>query len=519
MELHDLLARGLLPKEYPPPFTSEPFAAYVSDKQITPVPQVGLKRLITTPAIHNLARPGGSRRRLHIPNPFAYIRVGKLLADHWATLETHMKRSPFSVSAPMMDPTGVRCLRARIDGADLALERARVRSAAKFSLRTDIARFYGSLYTHSIPWALDGKIAAKQSRHGGLANDLDEAMRDLQAGQTLGIPVGPDASLVVAELVASTIDQELYTKGLRGFRFMDDFEFGFATRIAADAALAVIEEVLAQYELAINLAKTSIEPLPIELERAWIAEIRTYPLDTITRNVAVTFFNRVFELKRQFPNDPVLAYAVSRLRGAQVNDIWPTLRDLLSQCALAEPGAIEAFVTLLEEADDAPTQAAIDGVIQTILEHQADLSHGSELAWSIWTAIWFERPIPTALAKRVDGNPDPALAILALCARDKGLIRRNVQFPKWSDALTADSLYGPMWLLTYEADRRGWLRPSAGSVVKGDPNFGPLLAANVSFFDQNVKAPTKTLVFGVPSMTLQVYGELPTPSVLVSNPP
>jgi hypothetical protein len=64
-----------------------------------------------------------------------------------------------------------------------------------------------------------------------------------------------------------------------------------------------------------------------------------------------------------------------------------------------------------------------------------------------------------------------------------------------------------MWLLTYEADRRGWLRPPGGSVVMNDRNFGPLRAADIAFFDENVKAPTKTLLFGVPSMTLQVYGE------------
>src|SRR3954469_11679127 len=100
MQLYDLLARGLFPKESPPPFTSAAFAAFVRDAQITSVPSIG-QRLVTTPGVHNLARPGGSRRRLHIPNPFSYIRVGQLLEDNWSAVESHIAKSPFSVSAPV----------------------------------------------------------------------------------------------------------------------------------------------------------------------------------------------------------------------------------------------------------------------------------------------------------------------------------------------------------------------------------------------------------------------------------
>jgi hypothetical protein len=72
--------------------------------------------------------------------------------------------------------------------------------------------------------------------------------------------------------------------------------------------------------------------------------------------------------------------------------------------------------------------------------------------------------------------------------------------------LTPDSLYGPTWLLTYEADVHGWLRPTKRGIVRSDANFAPLKAANVSFFDESVVAPTKTLLFGVPATSLTVYG-------------
>lgn len=501
VNVETLIAAGYFPKEYPPPFNTRSFAAYAA----TLSPSEFGSRVSSRPASHNLARPGGLRRRLHIPNPFSYLRLAHLLADHWLTIEQFCSASTLAVSTPVSDSSAARALRPRLDGADLAVERARVRRSARVILRTDIARFYNSIYTHSLPWALHGKDAAKRRRTGGLGNDIDERLRDLQDGQTLGIPVGPDTSLVAAEIVATAIDRRLAEFGLYGFRFIDDFEFGFDTRSEAASALATIEEVLSDFELAINPRKTSIEDLPVELERPWIAEIRSYPLAVATRQNLISFFNRVFDLKKAFRHDPVLAYAVSRLRSTHLSDQWPILRDILCQCVLAEPGSLESFVTLAQEHVDEDTGTTVDAVIRSVLQHQSHLSHGSEIAWALWAAIWFRRRIPTVLAKRLDGQPDPAVGLLCLRARSLGLIRRNVEFPIWRGMLTTPSLYGPMWLMSYEADTQGWLRAGKRSILDRDERFGELKRRGVSFFDSQVAAPTRTLLTGAPASIMAVY--------------
>ena len=140
-----------------------------------------------------------------------------------------------------------------------------------------------------------------------------------------------------------------------------------------------------------------------------------------------------------------------------------------------------------------------------VLDQHTALSHGSELAWALWSAIWFAREIAGPLVERLDGMSDPAVALLALHANSKRLVRPAVGFPKWESMLTFDSLYGPMWLLTYEADVQNWLRPGGGSVVANDPNFGPMLNHGVSFFDVAVRAPTKTLLLGLSSPALAGY--------------
>src|SRR6266436_3238546 len=80
IDLERLLSHGYFPKEYPPPFSTTSFAAHAA-KGLQITKPTGQGSLVTHPAVHNLARPGGTRRRLHIPNPFSQLSVAKLLVD------------------------------------------------------------------------------------------------------------------------------------------------------------------------------------------------------------------------------------------------------------------------------------------------------------------------------------------------------------------------------------------------------------------------------------------------------
>jgi hypothetical protein len=50
-------------------------------------------------------------------------------------------------------------------------------------------------------------------------------------GQTHGIPIGPDTSLVVAEILLSSVDQSMLNAHpdlISGFRYVDDYELSFS---------------------------------------------------------------------------------------------------------------------------------------------------------------------------------------------------------------------------------------------------------------------------------------------------
>ncbi len=494
MDAKSLLSFGYFPKELPPPFNTTTLADYFVDNQKT-VARLS-KSLVTQPAVHNLARPGGQRRRLQIPNPFNYFRVCSLLDKHWDLITRHIGKSTYSMSLPVTDPAGVRALKPHGDGIALATRRAEVRSTARFSLKADISRFYGSIYSNSIVWALEGRTRPAKRNAVSPASRLFEALTDLQDGQTLGIPIGPDASLVVAEIVACAIDEVLAEHNLVGMRFMDDYEFGFLSRPEAEAALVLLEDTLAEFELAINPQKTVIEPLPVDMERAWISAIKSCPIAEdrpVTQSELINYFNLVFDWKTKFPADAVLAYAIARLRHVKV-EAGKLLQDLVCQCALAEAGAMEQVVTLLQEKTETTSTDALDKLIASTIDYHAPLSHGSELAWALWASIWFRRTIPDAVAQKLEGNRDSAVAVLTLHAKELGLISGGVSFGDWIKSLNTQSLYESQWLFAYEADVKGWLNSRQKSLVDEDPLFSGMKSAGVGFFDPAVKAPTKTLL-------------------------
>lgn len=72
--------------------------------------------------------------------------------------------------------------------------------------------------------------------------------------------------------------------------------------------------------------------------------------------------------------------------------------------------------------------------------------------------------------------------------------------------MCAEGLYGPLWLLSYEANNRGWL-PNVGTAdyVLADPFFGPLKRQRVSFLDLNPVPTVARLRLGVRRASQAVY--------------
>jgi Reverse transcriptase (RNA-dependent DNA polymerase) len=269
-----LIDKGYIPREMPHAFTSSPLAVLYNA-------HAGLLPLSTDPTEcirHNLARPNGFRRPLKLPNPRSYIRLAKALERHWVEVDSLCKGQTLAISRPVVTRTAERAVRPRVRLGEGQKLRARLWRGQKYVLFCDVGQFYPSLYTHAIPWALHTKPYAKANRNRTNGDEIDREVRRGQSGQTVGIPIGPDTSFVIAEIVLSGVDDLLTQRlsGYRGFRYLDDYEAAFPTRSEAEEAQGHLESALGEFELVINPFKTRVVELPQPFRSTWPRELARF---------------------------------------------------------------------------------------------------------------------------------------------------------------------------------------------------------------------------------------------------
>ncbi len=177
------------------------------------IPDPFAQSLGTRSARHSLVRAGSPRRQLSIPNPISFSQLAKCIEINWDSIAKHCEESKISLSKPHLPASG-RAIIPRYSLGDLPEHRASLRATSRFILQTDIANCYASIYTYSLPWALYGRETAKKERHDDdlPGNQLDKIVRSSQDGQTISIPVSPDTSFVLAEILLSAVDRRFCEK-------------------------------------------------------------------------------------------------------------------------------------------------------------------------------------------------------------------------------------------------------------------------------------------------------------------
>ncbi len=505
VNISDLLSRGYFPAELQPPFKTSTFATACT---LSLPPEFTNGSNWTRSAAHSYARPGSLRRKLTIPNPVNYYRLSNVLTSVWETdIQTQFDKSTHSWSR--LIPSSGRAIRSQHHWRDLPKARAQIRSTSRYILTTDISKFYGSIYTHAIPWAFHGKAAAKAAMHDRtlLGNRIDKCVREGQEGQTIGIPIGPDTSFIIAECLLSSLDQTIELEFKNGFRHVDDFEFGFSTYSEADNALAVLQGILSDFELSLNSAKTRIIQLPDDLEKRWVRDISLFDLKLnlpLSKDRLFNYFSIVFEQAKDYPTDSVISFALSKIGVAKHLNYWKEFENLLYQCIRIDVTALSKVLEILVAQTllgrELQAEKLQEVLSRTIVEN-APLGHGSEVGWAIWGSMLFDLSLDSHSINSLKQMNDPFVALLALHARSLNLIPSSESFPLWEAEMKIESLESEQWVLAYEASIKGW-QPSVGGLdhISAHPCFSFLRANNVSFYDINTLQMAKNS--GLPDSTL-----------------
>lgn len=140
----------------------------------------------------------------------------------------------------------------------------------EYLIHTDISDCYGSIYTHSIAWALHGKETAKtnQRRNQLIGNKIDKYIQNMSYGQTNGIPQGSVLMDFIAEIVlgyadlklTEKIDQDNFINNEDYYilRYRDDYRIFINNPQIGDRIVKKLTEVLSELGLKLNPEKTDI---------------------------------------------------------------------------------------------------------------------------------------------------------------------------------------------------------------------------------------------------------------------
>lgn len=131
---------------------------------------------------------------------------------------------------------------------------------------TDINNCYGSIYTHSIAWAVETKnIAKKDHSDTLLGNKIDKIIQDMSYGQTNGIPQGSVLTDFIAEIVLGYADEQISSeinknkiKDYSILRYRDDYRIFAQNEHDLNVILKIITEVLSELNFKLHTQKTSI---------------------------------------------------------------------------------------------------------------------------------------------------------------------------------------------------------------------------------------------------------------------
>ncbi|MCY8663243.1 RNA-directed DNA polymerase [Bacillus haynesii] len=471
---------------------------------------------------YSIPKTENFRRILSVPHPLHYILLARLIEDKWENLESHFSKSQFSLTTPQISEDRIE---PKYEMSEKINRRIHNLVLKRYILQADITRYYPSIYTHSIPWALHTKEIAKAHPRddGYFGNVIDRLVRNLQDGQTVGIPIGPVVSLIIQEIVGTTIDDEFkreYGDGLVGYRYTDDMEYYFSSSEEAERALNILNKILKNYGLDLNNSKTKVIKIPQVLEAEWLYYFKKYEFRRNKKdkrksiNLQHTdikeFFSTAFKYKIHSDEKGILNYAVKVLRGVIIyRENWDIFESLLLQSILVDSSIIPTVFETIEgyKYRGYPlNNERIKSFINVLIKDNVELRNDFEVSWALSFAAKLDISIDEDVSKLLLRSDNAIINILVMILNSKNLLNGDLDFSYYETLLTEESLYDSNWLFYYECCFHGWLgKDKNNQHFKDDKFFEQLLNNNVSFVNPTYSRVLEEVKRSIISLCLKHY--------------
>jgi len=322
-----LLDHGLFAEKLPSCFTSVGLANFVSETKsgmLDVSDEMSLRSAIDKCA-HDYVRFEALRdtnipRHMGIPHPESYAVQALAISKHWKEIAIHCNLPEPSISRIYVRHVGNgRIFEMNYRGTErfrLEEEELDWMAGAQYVVEADIATCFPSIYSHAIPWALNGKDQAKKT--GSLiklaGNLLDKCTQNTRDRQTNGLLIGPNASNIISEIILTSIDSDLQRKGHRkAKRHIDDYRFFANSHEEAEKFIQDLGLSLRVFELTLNEKKTCIKALPRPSDENWVLVLNRFQFPEegeVRFSVIRSFLDQALECAQVAGKSTPLNYAI-----------------------------------------------------------------------------------------------------------------------------------------------------------------------------------------------------------------
>jgi len=220
-------------------------------------------------------------------------------------------------------------------------------------LHTDVTDCYGTLYTHSIAWAIHGLAEAKGNIRNKslLGNQIDTHIQAGRYGQTNGISQGSVLMDFVAECVLAYVDANINEvlgdpSDVRILRYRDDYRIFAKSDERAECVLKAVSDSLRSVGMRLEVGKTILSRNVVEgsIKADKMAGIEIQDLGDANANTIQKKLLRLHAFGQRYPNSGALRRLVSELH-TEMSQRTDTPADLEVQIAIATDISVVAPAT------------------------------------------------------------------------------------------------------------------------------------------------------------------------------
>jgi RNA-directed DNA polymerase len=212
-----------------------------------------------------------SWRPYELMHPVIYVSLINTLCEetNWARIRSRLDEFKDGIvdccSAPVMSIDHQTDVATQVRSWWQKVEQRSLIYSLEYShlIHTDVTDCYGTLYTHSIAWAIHGLEESKKKKqiHHLLGNKIDRHIRAGRYGQTNGICQGSVLMDFIAEIVLGYVDSLINAElkectNVRILRYRDDYRIFANSDDQAERILKLVSDKLRTVGMKLGVSKT-----------------------------------------------------------------------------------------------------------------------------------------------------------------------------------------------------------------------------------------------------------------------